>query len=74
MSANKEKEAKTKIEKAKKLSAILNFKAFGYKIWEGPSKAQFKMTEKQFKIAKHMQKKDAIWQTCHKINSENLPR
>ena len=61
MSAIKGKEAKAKIEKAKKLSAMLNFKAFGCKIGEDSLKARLKMAEKKnVEIAKIMHKKNAI--------------
>ena len=49
---------KAKIEKAKKLSAMLNFKAFGCKIREDSLKARSKMAEKNnLEIAKVMHKK-----------------
>ena len=59
MSADKGKQAKLKIEKAKKLSAMLNFKAFGCKIGEDSLKARLKMAEKKnLENAKIMQKKN----------------
>ena len=58
ISATKGNEAKAKIEKAKKLSAMLNFKAFGCKIREDSLKARSKMAEKNnLEIAKVMHKK-----------------
>ena len=82
MSANKGKEAKAKIEKAKKLSAMLNFKAFGCKIGEDSLKARLKMAEKKnLEVSKIMQKKNErlikrkmqFDEVVSKMNTENLP-
>ena len=45
--ANKGKEIKKKLEHAKKLVAMLNFRAFGCKIGEDSLKAQLQMAEKK---------------------------
>ena len=45
--ARKGKEIKMKLEKAKKLTAMLNFKAFGCKIGENSLKARMRMAEKK---------------------------
>ena len=49
-SAQKGKEAKEKLEKAKKLSANLNFENCGCKIEEDSLKAQLKMAQKKSEI------------------------
>ena len=45
--ANKGKEAKMKLERAQKLTAMLNFRSFGCKIGEDSLKARLKMAEKK---------------------------
>ena len=46
-SANRGKELKDKLDKAKKLTAMLNFKTFGCKIGEDSLKARLKMAERK---------------------------
>ena len=46
-SANRGKELKAKLDKAKKLTAMLNFKTFGCKIGEDSLKARLKMAERK---------------------------
>ena len=46
-SANRGKELKAKLDKAKKLTAMLNFKSFGCKIGEDSLKARLKMAERK---------------------------
>ncbi len=49
MNAEKGKQMKEKLEKAKKLTAMLNFKTFGCKIREYSLKARLEMAEKKHK-------------------------
>ena len=81
-SAIKGKEAKEKLDKAKKLTAMLNFRSFGCKIGEDSLQARLKMAKnKSMEEAKIVQKKnDKIMkrklqfdELQTKIRSENLP-
>ena len=76
------KELKVKLEKAKRLTAMLNFRAFGCKIGEDSLKARMKMAEKKSQDeARIIQKKNdkimkrqALYQELQqKIASENIP-
>ena len=54
------KEAKLKLEKAKKLTSMLNFKSFGCKIGEDSLKAHLKMAEKKSQEEARVLKKRMI--------------
>ena len=78
----KGKETKSKLEKAKKLTAMLNFKSFGCKIGEDSLKARLKMAEKKSQEeARVLQKRNDIKmkrkfefdKLMIKIQSENIP-
>ena len=81
-SARQGKEIKMKLEKAKKLTAMLNFKAFGCKIGEDSLKIRLQMAEKksqdearvlQKKNDKMMKRKLQYDELQKKIKNENIP-
>ena len=80
--ANKGKEAREKLEKAKKLTAMLNFKSFGCKIGEDSLQARLKMAaKKSHEAAKIMEKRNNLKlkrklqydEFKKKIEDENIP-
>ena len=82
MNAMKGKEAKAKIEKAKKLSAMSNFKAFRCKIGEDSLKAGLEMAKKknmenikliEKKNDRILKRKRQFDEVVNKMKSENLP-
>ena len=59
--SEKGKQMKEKLKKAKKLTAMLNFKAFGCKIGEDSLKARLKMAQKKHEAAERIiQKRNDI--------------
>ena len=80
--AEKGKEIKNKLEKAKKLTAMLNFKSFGCKIGEDSLQARLKMAEKksqeEARVLKKrndikMKQKLEFDKLQTKIKNENVP-
>ena len=82
MNSKKAKQMKEKLEKAKNLTAMLNFKAFGCKIGEDSLKARLKMAKKKYESAERIiQKRNDILnkrkaqyiELVQKIKNENIP-
>ncbi len=76
--AEKGKQMKEKLEKAKKLTAMCNFKTFGYKMGEDSLKARLKMAEKKHKEEERIIQRMTNWPngklntlSCKK--NENIP-